>query len=160
MKYNLTDSIKISLFFILIGIVFAVETFFDVRIVHKLWPLITVVLGSGLVNIFFLRRKRDVIFFSAGSYLVMFSLLAFYLNFTSWTYLADLWPLFIAFAGMSFLFVFGLKSSSRLYLLLGLFLISFSIAFFIMLSVSTKYWWTIFFLSGLSILAAGRTDAR
>ena len=95
MEININNNLKVGLFFIIAGLIFAVETFFKVRILYKLWPTILIILGSGLINIFFIRKKRDVLFFGMGAYLILFSLLALCCNFSSWEYAGNLWPLFI-----------------------------------------------------------------
>jgi len=160
MKGSMNDNLKVGFFFIAAGLIFAVETIFKVKILYKLWPIILIILGSGLINIYFLRKKRDVVFFGMAMYIIFFSLLALYCNFSSWEYAGKLWPLFISFAGLSFLSIFISKPVNKIYLFLGLVLLSISIVFFLVFSFSSQYWWTIFMFIGISILASGRSSAK
>lgn len=155
----MSNNSKVGLFFIIAGMIFAVETIFRVRILYKLWPVILIILGSGLINIFFIRKRRDILFFWFGIYLFLFSCLALYCNFSSWEYAGSLWPLFITFAGLSFLAIFITKPIRKIYLFIALVLLSISIVFFLVFSFSSKYWWTIFMFIGISILTSGRKSA-
>jgi hypothetical protein len=158
MKKGINDYYKVGLFLTVTGIIFAVETFFKIRILYKLWPVIITILGAGFINIFFIRKRSNAAFLWIGAYLVLFSLLAFYCNFYSWGHLSQLWPLFISFSGISFVSVFFFNLKNKMYLFTGLLLLSVSIVFFIVFSVSSKYWWTSFLLIGISVLAAGKDN--
>ncbi|MBN1384198.1 MAG: hypothetical protein JW983_04860 [Elusimicrobia bacterium] len=159
-KLGLSDTYKVGLFFIVTGLFFAVETFFKVNLLHKMWPALITVLGAGFINIFFIGKKKNATFLWIGSYFVLFSLLAFYCNFSSWGSLANLWPLFISFTGLSFLLIFLFNLKNKIYLFTGLILLSVSIVFFIVFSLSAKYWWLICIFIGISILLTGRDSEK
>ncbi len=149
------NNIKAGLFFIAVGAAFAAETLFEAGVLYRLRPLILIILGSGLIKIFLIRKKRDAVFFGAGSYIVQFGLLSLWLNFRSWGMLHEAWPLFIGMAGVSFLLLYILKPSQRLFLFNGLFLLSVCAVFFLVFLVDSTWWWSIFIFIGLSIIATG-----
>ena len=150
--------IRLGVLLIIIGMLFAVETFFGVRFLYRLWPVFLSMTGIGFIGIFYKREKREGLYLALGVYLICFSLLALYCNYNSWGMLGRLWPLFITFLGFSLLFINYLKARRRLFLFLGLILISLSAVFLLTFSVNQGLWWIIFILLGLSILIAGRGD--
>lgn len=147
---------RLAIFLIIIGLLFAVDSFLKVSVFYKLWPVVILILGIGLVGIFVKRKASGDIFLVAGEYLICFSGLAFFCNFTSWRNMSQIWPLFIVFLGIVFVTLFLLHSKRRFLLLLGLLHFSLSIFFFLIFSLSSQFWWTIFILVGLSILLSGR----
>ena len=149
-------NIKIGFFFILAGAAFAAEHFFAKGMLYRLWPLLLFLPGAGLIRIYFLRKKREALFCAAGSYLAEFSLLALWLNFTSWDILGSIWPVFIAFAGVSSLMIHLLHPAGRFFLVNGLFFLSASAVFFLVFSLGAEYWWSALILLGLSVMAAGK----
>ena len=146
---------RLALFFILIGLFFSVDYFLGVSIVYKLWPILLLNLGIGLIGIFTKLNKKEPLFLVVGEYLVLFSFLALYCNFTSWRLLAQMWPLFILFFGCVMITQFFFHKRNRLALFLGMVFSFLSIFFFLVFSVSGQYWWTIFIFIGLSILLSG-----
>jgi hypothetical protein len=136
-------------------LLFASDSLLKLSFVYKLWPVIILILGIGLVGIFAKRKASGDIFLAAGEYLICFSGLAFYCNFTSWKNMSEIWPLFIAFLGIVFVTLFVLHSKKRFLLLLGLLHLSLSIFFFLVFSLTGQLWWTIFILVGVSILVSG-----
>jgi hypothetical protein len=157
-KKRLNDYYRIGLVLIATGLVFAFETLFKVRILYKLWPVIITIMGMGFVKIFLLRKSKEIEFLGIGSYLIFFSFLAFYCNFYSWWHLGKLWPLFITSAGLSFLSIYLFNLKKRMYLLMGLILLSISVVFFIVFDISSKYWWTILILMGISVISTGKDN--
>lgn len=147
---------KIGIFFILLGIAFAVESRLRFHILYKFWPLVIISLAGGFAGIYIRRNRREFFFLAISVYLALFGLLALYLNFTAWNQLSFLWPLFIGFLGLSSLFVFILHSRNRMYLFLSLFMLSMSTIFFLVFYLSGQLWWLTFILLGFSILVTGR----
>ena len=147
---------RLAIFLIMIGLLFAFDSLLRLSFIYKLWPVIILILGIGLVGIFVKRKASGDIFLAVGEYLICFSGLAFYCNFTSWRNMSEIWPLFIAFLGIVFVTLFILHSKKRFLLLLGLLHLSLSIFFFLIFSLTGQLWWTIFILVGLSILVSGR----
>jgi len=147
---------RFAVLLIIVGLLFAADSLFNIHFLHKLWPVVITVLGIGFIGIYFRQRTGSNLYLAVGEYLVCFSALALYCNFTSWRCLSYLWPLFIMFPGIILLTVSLLRKKNRILLLAGFLLISLAVFFLLIFSVSIKYWWSIFVLVGLSILAAGK----
>ncbi|MDP6451187.1 MAG: hypothetical protein QF773_10235, partial [Lentisphaeria bacterium] len=81
------------------------------------------------------------------------SVLALYCNLTSWSVLAVLWPLFIAFIGLACVALHLIHRRSRRNLLTGLLLLSLAAVFLVVGVFGGSYWWSILVLAGLSLLA-------
>jgi hypothetical protein len=146
---------RIAALLLFIGVFYAVDMLAGWSVVTRLWPTLVVLLGSGLIGIYIHRDRRGALFLASGIYLLCFSALAFYLNFTLWSQITRLWPLFIAFLGVSLLAVFFVsRRHRRVSMLAGLLLVSLAMVFFFVFSVDIRYWWIIFIFAGLSVLAA------
>ena len=155
-KSATTNYTRIALFLILLGMVFGVETHLRVHILYRMWPLVLTVWGGGFIGIYIRRQRREAMFLSLGIFSIFFSLIALYCNFTGWDVLARIWPTFVGFLSLTFLFLFMYHKRRPTYLMLGLFLGLLAIGFFLVFYLSSSLWWTIFPLVGLSILIAGR----
>ncbi|MCX6113211.1 MAG: hypothetical protein NTY22_08040 [Proteobacteria bacterium] len=142
---------RLAYFLFFLGILFAIETYYNYRILYKLWPLIIASLGGGLIAVFFRRKKIEPIYLAAGTFFVCFSVLALICNFTSWN-LSELWPLFIGFIGVSQLVLYIFYTHHKIYLFLTFLFFSVSIVLFLVFSVTYKFWWLIFILLGLTII--------
>ena len=151
---NITTK-RLAIYFILIGLFFSIDYFIGISIVYKLWPILILNLGIGFIGIFIKRNSREVLYLSVGVYLILFSFLALYCNFTTWRNLAHLWPLFIMFFGCSLITQFFFHNKKRFVLFLGLLLSFLSIFFILVFSVNGQYWWSIIIFVGLSILLSG-----
>ena len=147
---------RLAIFLIMIGLLFAIDSLFKLSIVYRLWPVVIAILGIGLVGIFLKRKASGALYLAVGEYIICFSGLALYCNFTSWQNMARIWPLFIVSLGIVFITLFFLYRRRRSLLFLGLLVFSLSIFFFLILSFGSQFWWTIFILVGLSILLSGR----
>jgi len=145
---------RLGLLSIVIGVLLALDTFLGLSLVYKLWPVLVAMVGIGLIGIFVRGNPKVPMFLVAGVYLLCFSGLALFCNFTSWALMANLWPLFITFLGMVFVALFFFREKRHAYLLTGLLLVSLSVVFCVILTVGVDWWWTIFVLTGLSILLA------
>jgi hypothetical protein len=143
---------RLAIFLVLLGVLFGLETYFKVSVLYKLWPVMLTSLGGGFVGIYYKRRRSEVTYLILGIYIVCFSILAQYYNFTSWGKLAYQWPVFIGFAGMSFLITYLLYSRNRIYLFSAAFFFSIMLIFFLVFSVSKFCWWLIFIFLGISLL--------
>lgn len=147
---------RLATLLILTGILIAISSYFQSSLVYKFWPVFPLMLSTGFLGIFFKRKKKEAAFLSIGVYLLCFSFLAFYLNFTSWGQLAFLWPLFILFLSLVFFSVYGFCEKRGLYLFTALILLSTALLFFILFHISTSLWWLVLIFLGLSILIAER----
>jgi hypothetical protein len=145
---------KFAIYLLVIGALLAIDSFTKTSFAYKLWPLLITLIGIGFLGIFWQRAKREFIYLSIGIYFIGFSAIALYCNFTSWSVLSTLWPLFITILGVAFIAAVIFSRRKRLSLLVGLLLLSLSAVFFLIFSVSAQLWWTAFILAGLSILAS------
>lgn len=139
---------------IFIGLLLAADSYWGISLFLNLWPLLALMLGIGFIGIFLKKKKRGFAYFVIGIYLILFTGLALYCNFTSWGILSEYWPIFITFLGVVFISIFLYKKTSRAMLFLGLLLIFLSLYFFLIFSIGSNAWWTVFVLVGLSILLA------
>ena len=146
---------RLALYLILIGLLFSVDYFLGFSIAYKLWPILILNLGIGFIGIFTKLNTREPLYLVVGEYLILFSFLALYCNFTTWGILAHMWPLFILFFGCVLITQFFFLNKNRFVLFLGLLLSFLSIFFFLVFSFGGQYWWSIFILIGLSILLSG-----
>jgi uncharacterized membrane protein HdeD (DUF308 family) len=108
--------------------------------------------GVGFIGLYLKRARLESLYLGTGIYLLGISALALYCSFTSWRAISDLWPLFITLMGISFCSGYLSGRRSPTLLLAGLLLISLSLTFFFVFSVSGKLWWSIFVLLGGSFL--------
>ena len=145
---------RVAFLLIAFGLLLALDSYLGLSFVYKLWPLLAAAVGIGLVGMFLKGNAKVPAFLVAGVYILCFSALALYCNFTSWAAMAALWPLFIAFLGASLLALFFLAERRRAYILTGLLLVSLSVVFFLTQTLGTNWWWTVLVLAGLSILFA------
>ena len=146
-----TTTKRLAAFLITIGLLFAIDSFFKLHFVHKLWPLVITILSVGIIGIFFSRNAKGGIYLATGVYLLCFSVLALYCSFYGWSRLSYFWPLFITFLGIVFIAMYIFSKKTRFNLLAGLLLVSLSIIFFVVFNISGHYWWIVFILAGLSI---------
>jgi len=137
---------------ILIGMLLALDSYWNVSLFLSLWPLLVLMLGVGFIGIFTKQKRRGFTYFVIGIYLILFTGLALYCNFTSWGILSSYWPIFITFLGIVFISIFIYNKASRIMLFIGLLLIFLSLYFFLIFSIGSDAWWIIFVLVGLSIL--------
>jgi hypothetical protein len=147
---------RISFLLIAIGAAYGVDSYFNIHIINRLWPLLITILGIGFLGIFIKRGKREAIYLGTGVYLTGFSALALFCNFSTWKNLATYWPMFILFLGIAFIGPFLFDRSKRLVLLIGLLLSSVAVVFYFIFTVSSTLWWTSFIFTGLSVLIAER----
>jgi len=146
-----TTYIRFAYLLILIGLLLAIDSFFKISIFFKLWPLLVLMLGIGFIGIFNKQRKRGFSYLVIGVYLILFTFLALFCNFTSWNILSIYWPIFITFLGVVFLSIYFYQKTSRTMLFIGVVLIFLSLYFLVIFSVGSDQWWIIFILVGLSI---------
>lgn len=119
--------------------------------IYKIWPILPALLGGGFILIFMNKGKVEIPMMGIGVLLMLSSILFFYLNYTSWSTLINLWPLFIGFVGISF-GVCSLYTRLKVFKYLSLGLVSLSITFLLIFSISYKFWPISITLLGLSFL--------
>ena len=139
-----------------IGAVLAVDATAHLSVLYKLWPLLCTVLGTGFFGIYLQRARRESSYVVVGTYIVGFSILALYCNFTSWNNLAALWPAFIALLGVAMIAGFIAGGRQPAMLLSGLLFFSMAVVFFLVFSLSHHLWWSVFILVGSSFVIYDR----
>lgn len=143
---------RLALLLIVIGVLFAADSALELSVAAKLWPVLLTIVAIGLVGIFIKRSARGGGYLACGVYVLCFSGLALYCNFTEWAALGALWPAFIVFLAFAFLSVFFACGRNRWYLLLGLLLLSTAVVLWLFFALSGRFWWAAFILVGVSLL--------
>jgi hypothetical protein len=146
---------RLGLLLVAIGLISAAGTMFGYPALYRLWPVLTLSLGIGLIGMFARKERKATLHLAFGEYLVLFSGLALYCSFTTWRNLGRLWPLLIAFLGVVFATLLIFCRRSRLIPFFALLFLLLSAALFGMFTYGAEYWWSIPVATGLSILAAG-----
>ena len=151
---RLNSHTRFGIILVIIGLLLAVDSILKLSLIYRLWPVLITIVGAGFIGIFKQRARKEPLYLSIGIYFIGFSILALYCNFTSWSILSTLWPLFIAILGIALIGSFVFCRRRRIQLLLGLLLISLCIVFFFVFTLDSRLWWTGFILGGISILAS------
>lgn len=147
-----TTYTRLANILIVIGILLAIDTIFNLQVIYKLWPLLLTILGVGFIGTYTIRQQRAYgAFLAIGEYCIFFSALALLFNFTSWTVLSSIWPIFITFLGIVLFTLYHFKRK-RLLLFLSVIVLLLSLYFFIIFSYNYNLWWVIFIITGISIL--------
>jgi hypothetical protein len=147
---------RFAVLLLVIGALLGIDSVWHLSFIYKLWPLIITMLGIGFLGIFKTRNRKEALYFTVGIYLICFSGLALYCDFTSWGALKSLWPFFITFLGIAMTLGYVFCQKKNIWLLIGLLLLSTSIVFFFVFSISSDLWWTVFLLAGASVWIAER----
>jgi hypothetical protein len=135
---------------ILVGATFLLENFNIINGIWLIWPILTLILGVGFCMMYF-RARRDLVLLGIGSFLNLMSIFFFYLNFSEWSLLTYLWPVFIVILGLTFLACF-LMSRSRVLVYLATLLIAIGFSFILIFAVSTRLWPISLVLAGISFI--------
>jgi len=147
---------RLALFLFALGALFALEARLELRILSRLWPLLLTSLGGGFIGIFLERERREPFFLGIGVYLISFSLFALTCSFTSWRLMAELWPLFIGFLGLSFLALYLASPRHAIHLFFAILFFSVCALFLLVFSIAAHLWWILFFFLGLAIHVLAR----
>jgi len=141
---------RLGIMFIGMGAILAIDSITERTVMYKLWPLLCTISGIGFIGIYQQRSRREASYIGVGSFLIELSALFMYCNFTSWSILGTLWPLFIGMIGVAMIagFVFG--NRSPILLLSSLLFLSLATVFFLVFSFNHRLWWSIFILAGCS----------
>ncbi len=84
--------------------------------------------------------------------MLQLGLFFYYLNFTSWSHVARLWPLFLGIVGVCFL-VSTIMTGSRIFLYVSIFFVALFGALWLVFSVSLRLWPLSLVVFGLSLLS-------
>jgi hypothetical protein len=147
---------RFAILLFVIGGLFGIDSVFHLSFFYKLWPLVITMVGIGFIGIFRTRDRKEALYLTVGIYLICFSGLALWCDFTHWGCLKALWPLFVAFLGIAVTCSYVFCQKKYTWLLIGLLLISTSVVFFFVFSISHDLWWTVFLLAGMSVWISER----
>jgi presenilin-like A22 family membrane protease len=126
--------------------------------IHNLWPIFVFVIGLGL-SLMFYQGRKDIGLIGLGSFMIMLSIFFFYLNFTSWALLKNLWPVFISIVAVSILLCF-LYNKKKIFLVVGLFGVLLSITFILIFGVAESLWPVSLIIAGLLIYIISFFDRK
>jgi hypothetical protein len=125
----------------------------------RLWPAFVLVLGAGFLIMFFDREKYDPALLFIGTVLSLLGTFFFYLNFTGWSSMSKLWPVFLGIAGAGFLAIY-LERRDRLFLFISVALIMLAGVFYLVFGISLHLWPLSLVAFGLSLLAVNHYYLR
>lgn len=126
---------------IAVGVLLLMEQADILTGVHKLWPLFPAFVGTGLILLFFRRSRRDLLLLGMGVYLLVAAAVFFTCNFTSWSFLSQAWPLFVALLGLVSVLASAFAGKTRQVLWLsGLLLIIVAFVLFLVFTVNLRLW--------------------
>ncbi len=143
---------SIAVIFILAGMILTLENFNIVRGISSHWPVLLLLTGSGFLLLYFQTRKGDAALIWIGTFLISLGIFFYYLNFTSWSHMGRLWPLFLAIVGGSFL-VTTIATRSRIFLYISILFVAMFGALWLVFSVSLRLWPLSLVVFGLSLLS-------
>jgi hypothetical protein len=140
-----------------VGLLLLLEQLNILSGVQRLWPVFPAFVGTGFVLLFFRRRRHDLLLLGLGAYLLVASAIFFICNFTSWSFLSQAWPLFVALLGLVSVLasVFARKTRQVLWLS-GLFLIIVAVVLFLVFTVNARLWPISLVLFGTWVLLVSR----
>lgn len=135
-----SSALRIIVFILLLsGMAMILENYHIIDGYYRLWPVYILFLAYGLLYLFYRKGKNDNFLLSVGVYLLQFSLLAFYCNFTSWKNLGVWWPLFIGFISPPTLLIY-IYQKRKFYLLTSITTLMLAIIFILVFQVDSKLW--------------------
>jgi hypothetical protein len=129
----------LAVMFIAAGVILTLENTGLISGASKLWPLFPLAAGVGFLLLYFGYKRNDVALLFLGTVFALLSVFFLYLNYTTWSQTATLWPVFLAIAGAGFLSIY-LGSRVRLFLFLALGLIILAGVFYLVFGVSLALW--------------------
>jgi hypothetical protein len=129
----------LAVILIVAGLILTLENTGFISGASNLWPLFPLAAGGGFLLLYFDRKMTDLALLFLGTVLVLLSLFFLYLNYTTWSRTATLWPVFLGIAGAGFLPMY-LGSHLRLFLFLAVGLILLAVVFYLVFGVSLALW--------------------
>jgi hypothetical protein len=147
MKKSLT---VLASLFILSGIVTTLENYRIIQGISIHWPALICLLGAGFMVLFFWGRRDDAALLWMGTFLFLLGLFFYYLNFTSWSMMAHVWPFFLLIIGLSFMAITFL-TKMKVFLYLSLLFLTLFCSLYLVFDVSIKLWPASMIVFGLSL---------
>lgn len=136
---------------VITGALITLENFSVIQGVSWHWPLLLLILGAGFVLLFFQRDRLDPVLLWLGTFIFVLGVLFYYLNGTSWSQLASLWPVFLGIVGLSFLSV-AVLTRRYLFAYFASGFIALFIIFTLIFNISRKLWPMSFVVFGIGLL--------
>jgi uncharacterized membrane protein HdeD (DUF308 family) len=141
----------LSVILILAGAIITIENFHIINGISRHWPVLLIILGTGFIILFFQRLQQDTAMIWLGSFIAMLGILFYYLNYAGWRNLGHAWPVFLAIVGLSFSMV-SIFKRKRVYILSSLAFITLFLIFFLVFTISSKFWPLSLLLLGVDLL--------
>lgn len=145
--------------FIIAGVVLTLENYSVLQGIHKLWPLMPLMIGAGFIFLFFHVRKQDAMLMWLGSFLACISIFFLCLNFTSWSSLAHLWPVFLGIVGLCFLAV-SIFIRKKVFIYLSVAFVALFLALYFVFTVSSKLWPLSLVVFGMSLIIIDYVNSK
>jgi hypothetical protein len=149
----------LAMVFIAAGATLTLENMGILRGASKLWPAFVLILGAGFLILFFDRKKNDLALLFLGTVISLLSVFFFFLNYTAWSKMATLWPVFLGIAGAGFLAMY-LASRARLFLFLFVALTMLGGVFYLVFGISLILWPLSLVAFGASLLVVNHYYLR
>jgi hypothetical protein len=145
---------------ILMGIALLLENYGIIHGIWMFWPALPLIIGIGFCMLYF-RSGKDIVMLGLGTFILLNSILFIYLNFTMWSLLAYLWPVFIVILGLSLLacYIFS-KVKRNILIYLAVLLMALGASFIVIFAVSTILWPTSLIFAGLSFVIISFFEKR
>jgi hypothetical protein len=141
----------LAIVFISAGTVLTLENIHILSGASRVWPGFLLIVGAGFFMLFFERKGDDAVLLFLGTAMSLLGLFFFYLNYSTWTRMATLWPLFLGIAGTSFFSIY-FCNRDRFFLFIALALIMLAALFLIVFGVSLHLWPLSLVAFGVSLL--------
>lgn len=134
-----------------VGAILTLENLGLVTGVSRHWPIFLLILGTGFLLLFQNRSGADAVLLWLGIFIGLLGGFFYFLNFTRWSLLGRLWPVFLGLVGLSFSGV-ALVRRSRLFLAFAIIFIGLFLIFTLVFAVSLKLWPLSLFVFGAALL--------
>ncbi len=143
----------LSLLLIVAGIALTLENVGIIVGASKLWPVFLLILGGGFIVLFLDHRRREPSLVFLGTTNILLGLFFFYFNFTTWSHMATMWPIFLGIAGAGF-FAMYLAGRHPPFLFLAVALVMLAAVFYMVFGISLQLWPLSLVAFGASLLLA------
>ncbi len=141
----------LSVILIIAGAIITLENFSLISGISVHWPALLIILGIGFILLFFQKKQQDIAMIWIGSFVALLGCFFYHLNFSGWKNLGHDWPVFLAIIGLSFMSI-ALFRSKMVYILSSLSFITLFIVFFLVFTVSSRFWPLSLLLLGVDLL--------
>lgn len=155
-----SDFTVLAVLCLVIGALLVLENFGFIHGVLSLWPVFPLFIGFGGISFYRKRPKKDPKALGVGIFLILTSIFFFALNYTSWSYMAKLWPAFIGIFGITLLITSASLKTKRWIAMSGLLFVFMSAVFFLVFTLNTGLWPISLILFGIWLLVLPRRSSH